>query len=133
MNDIWHSFHKYESVCPKSCSVLEYTGFVDYIGSNGIVYNPKPNETYFSLTIRYKPPAMVTLHEEYLIIDFYGMVGVVGGTLGLFVGFSIFDVVTYVVTFFQKVHEIIHKRNPSNNLSSSKPIVVKECHENMKN
>ena len=133
LNDLWKSFDKYQSMCPKSCSVLEYTGFVDFIGSNGIVYNQKPNETYFSLTIRYKPPAMVTLHEEYLIIDFYGMVGVVGGTLGLFVGFSIFDVVTYVVTFFQKIHKIIHKRNPDDNLASSKPIVVKECHENMKN
>ena len=111
MNDIWHSFHKYESVCPKSCSVLEYTGFVDFIGSNGIVYNRKPNETYFSLTIRYKPPAMVTLHEEYLIIDFYGMVGVVGGTLGLFVGFSFFDVITLLMKFYQKVHDQINKRN----------------------
>ena len=68
--DVWNSFHKYESMCPKSCSVLEYTGFVDYTGSNGAVYKQKTNEHYFSLTIRYKPPAMVTLHEEYLIIDF---------------------------------------------------------------
>ena len=121
-------------MCPKSCSVLEYTGFVDYTGKDQLkFYTQNPNETFFSLAIRYKPPAMVTLYEEYLIIDSYGMVGVVGGTLGLFVGFSIFDVVTYVVTFFQKIHEIIHRRTPDDNLLSSKPIVVKECHENMKN
>ena len=63
------------------------------------------------MAIRYKPPAMVTLHEEYLIIDFYGMVGVVGGTLGLFVGFSFFDVITRLMKFYQKVHDQINKRN----------------------
>ena len=98
-------------MCPKSCSAIEYTGFVDFIGPNGVVYKQKPNETYFSLTIRYKPPAMVTLHEEYLIIDFYGMVGVVGGTLGLFVGFSFFDVITLLMKFYQKVHDQINQRN----------------------
>ena len=120
-------------MCPKSCSVLEYTGFVDYTGSNGAVYKQKTNEHYFSLTIRYKPPAMVTLHEEYLIIDFYGMVGIVGGTLGLFVGFSFFDVITYLMSFLQKVREQINKRNSVDKMAPSATIEVKECHVNVKN
>ena len=105
-------------MCPKSCSALEYTGYVDYTASNvditgeyGAFYWPKPNETYFSLTIRHKHPATVTINEEYVIIDFYGMVGVVGGTLGLFVGFSFFDVITLLMKFYQKVHDQINKRN----------------------
>ena len=76
---------------------------------------------------------MVTLYEEYLIIDSYGMVGVVGGTLGLFVGFSFFDAVTYVMTFFQKMYEKIYKRKSVNNLAPVKITEEKECHENMKN
>ena len=101
--------------------------------NGGVVYNQKPNETYLSLTIKYKPPATVTIHEEYLIIDFYGMVGVVGGTLGLFVGFSFFDVITYLMKFFQKVHKGINKRNSVDKMTRSLTIEVKECHENMKN
>ena len=120
-------------MCAKSCSVLEYTGFVDYTGPNGVVYKPNPNETYFSLTIRYKAPATITLHEEYLIIDIYGMVGIVGGTLGLFVGFSFFDVITYLMKFFQKVHEGINKRNSVDKMAPSLTIEVKEYQENMKN
>ena len=118
-------------MCAKSCSVLEYTGFVDYIGPNGVVYKPNPNETYFSLTIRYKALATVTHHEEYIIIDFYGMVGVVGGTLGLFVGFSFFDAITFLVTFFQKVHEQINKRNSMDKITTSNITKVKESPENL--
>ena len=95
-------------MCPKSCSALEYTGYVDYTASNvditgeyGAFYWPKPNETYFSLTIRHKHPATVTIHEEYVIID----------TFGLFVGFSFFDVITLLMKFYQKVHDQINQRN----------------------
>ena len=75
---------------------------MDYTQPFGSVYWPNPNETYFSLAIRYNSPATVTVHEEYIVIDFYGMFGIVGGTLGLFVGFSFFDVLTYLITFFSK-------------------------------
>jgi hypothetical protein len=34
---------------------------------------------------------IVTIHEEYLVYDFLSFVGSVGGSLGLFVGFSFFD------------------------------------------
>ena len=32
----------------------------------------------------------ITVHEEYVVYDFNGIVGTVGGSLGLFVGFSYF-------------------------------------------
>ena len=118
-------------MCAKSCSVLEYTGFVDSIGPNGVVYKPNPNETYFSLTIRHKHPGTVTINEEYVIIDFYGMVGVVGGTLGLFIGFSFFDAITFLMTFFQKVNEHINQRNSMDKITPSQITEVKECVENL--
>ena len=111
-------------MCPKSCSAIEYKGYVDFRAENGYVYKAKPNESYFSLTIQYKIPATVTHHEEYLVMDFYGMVGVVGGTLGLFVGFSFFDAINFVMTFFQKVYEQIIKRNSMDKIVPSKTTEV---------
>ena len=116
-------------MCPKSCFALEYTGYVDYIQEKGSLYNPRSNGTYFSLSIRYKTPAMATLHEEYIIIDSYGMVSVVGGTLGIFVGFSFFDVITFLMTFFQKAHDLINKRKPMDKIAPSETTIVKECPE----
>ena len=86
-------------MCPKSCFALEYTGYVDHILEKGYIYNTRTNGTYFSLSIRFKTPAMATFHEEYVIIDSYGMVGVIGGTLGIFIGFSFIDVITLLMTF----------------------------------
>jgi hypothetical protein len=34
---------------------------------------------------------IVTINEEYLVFDILSFVGSVGGSLGLFVGFSFFD------------------------------------------
>ena len=41
------------------------------------------------------------VYEEYLIYDFWTMVGSVGGSLGLFVGFSIFDFICQMIDFVQ--------------------------------
>ena len=120
-------------MCPKYCFVLEYTGYMDYIQEQalfGVVYNPKPNEKYFSLSIRYKTPAL--LHKEYMINDFYGMVGVVGGTLGLFVGFSFADVIIFLMTCLQKVHDQIKERIRVNKITPSVMTEVKECSEKLR-
>ena len=83
------------------------------------------------MSIRYKAPGTVTLHEEYIIIDFYGMVGIVGGTLGLFVGFSFFDVITFLISFFQKLYQLIRKRNSIDKIAPSEITEVEECPENL--
>ena len=33
----------------------------------------------------------ITIEEEYVVYSFTGIVGTVGGSLGLFIGFSFFD------------------------------------------
>ena len=119
-------------MCPKSCFALEYTGYVDHILEKGYIYNTRTNGTYFSLSIRFKTPAMATFHEEYVIIDSYGMVGVVGGTLGIFIGFSFIDVITLLMTFFQKAHDLINKRNPMYKIAPPKTSIVKECPESFR-
>ena len=110
---------------------MEYTGYVDYIQEKapGVAYKPKPNEKFFSLSIRYKTPAL--LHEEYIINDFYGMVGVVGGTLGLFVGFSFADIIIFLMTCLQKVHDQIKERIRVDKITPSEIIEIKERSEKL--
>ena len=117
----------YLSLCPKSCSALEYTGSVDYEASKGIIYSrPSKNTTYFSLVVRYKPPGTKFVYEEYLIVDFYGMVGVVGGTLGLFVGFSFFNVITFFIELIKRMYKKYKTPIMTEEMISSNMIKVEE-------
>ena len=38
-------------------------------------------------------------HKEYLVYDDIGMIGSIGGSLGLFIGFSLFDSLTMIMDF----------------------------------
>ena len=67
----------------KPCTLLQYKS----VGATW--YNPKQHEAMFRMTF-HKPPR-VTVKEEYLIYDLLTMIGAVGGTLGIFIGFSFHD------------------------------------------
>ena len=51
----------------------------------------------FNLKIKYGAPEVVIVYEEYLITDFTVVLGSVGGTLGLFIGFSFFNIISYLI------------------------------------
>ena len=42
------------------------------------------------------------VYEEYLIYDAVGMIGAVGGTLGMIIGFSFNNVINYLISMFQR-------------------------------
>ena len=42
----------------------------------------------------------ITTNEEYLIYDFSGIVGSLGGNLGLFIGFSFRDMFSFIIDLF---------------------------------
>ena len=81
--------------CLKSCVIEEYQGRIDYEDLRTL------DTSVFRLIFRYALPYKVLITQEYLIYDFIGMVGSVGGTLGMFVGFSFIDVVNRVANFFR--------------------------------
>ena len=84
-------------LCQQSCSTTEFSGKLVYEGQvPGLDMN---HMTYFSYSI--KAPAKWTVNEEYLIYDFVGLVGSVGGTLGMFIGFSFINIITHILTFLQ--------------------------------
>ena len=42
------------------------------------------------------------VHEEYLIYDEVGMIGSVGGTFGMFIGFSFANIVSQILNLIEK-------------------------------
>ena len=74
----------------RPCNILEYQGyktFEELIDDNQTV----------TLEYSFAPPFMTTVHQEYLIFDVTGMIGSVGGTLGMCIGFSFSGVTTTVL------------------------------------
>ena len=75
----------------KPCMVLEYQGKKTYDW----------DDEKYQTAIEYKfaPPMMTNVQQEYLIFDTIGMIGSVGGTLGMCIGFSFSGVTTYILDF----------------------------------
>ena len=61
---------------------------------------------------RFAKPGKVILRTEYYLYDFISTLGNVGGTLGLFIGFSFSGTISYILNFIiarlneQKIHKI---------------------------
>ena len=47
----------------------------------------------------------MVVNEDYLIYDLEGLVGSVGGTLGMFIGFSFINVITDVLNYLKQLLE----------------------------
>ena len=75
-------------VCPKHCHKVQYEGIVSYESTM---------ENFTQIQWHYEfPTDDIDVHEEYLIFDAAGLIGSIGGTLGLFIGFSFRDIVEIV-------------------------------------
>ena len=77
----------------RPCNILEYQGYKTF---EEPLMDDNDNK---SVTLEYSfaPPFMTLVHQEYLIFDFTGMIGSVGGTLGMCIGFSFSGVTTTVL------------------------------------
>ena len=99
-NQLYQVFQSMDDfLCPKLCAIEVYTGKIDYEENKSIT-----NLSNFSLIVdlRYARPYTVSVSREYLIYDFIGMVGSVGGTLGMFIGFSFYEIVRRIFEFLKK-------------------------------
>ena len=78
---------------PKTCTILQYSGDLEWEGS----YKIPIREVY--LWYNFMPPKTVTVNEEYLIYDIDGFIGAVGGTMGIFIGFSFSNTFSLFMNF----------------------------------
>ena len=53
----------------------------------------------------YSTPRRIELHTEYYLYDFISMLGNVGGSLGLFVGFSFSGAIGYLLNIILKIYQ----------------------------
>ena len=88
--------------CRKSCNILEFIGKTVVEGEDVPEMNLN-HATQFSYSI--KAPATMVVNEEYLIYDLEGLVGSVGGTLGMFIGFSFINVIKDVLNYLKQLLE----------------------------
>ena len=87
----WKNLSILSQNCQKPCSITEYKGqtkkYKGWSTKNGLKFS------IFLFTNEMK------IHEEYIVYNEVDLVGIVGGNLGLFIGFSFFDKVKQVINF----------------------------------
>ena len=71
----------------------------------GRVMRPSQTKTQNTshLWYHFTPPGNLIVHEEYLVFDMISLISSVGGTLGLCIGFSFANLVTYAMTFLKQL------------------------------
>ena len=91
---------------PRPCSTLEYTGEEMSVYSIVSDYNTTAFEIYY----RFGSPELVTMYNEYVVYDGIAIVGSVGGTLGMCIGFSFTNIVSILIKTFQSTIGIFQRK-----------------------
>ena len=87
----WRRFSLLAQNCQKPCEAIEYKGEpIRYDGWS------EPGKLTFSVFFSMNE---IKIQEEYLVYNAVDLVGIVGGNLGLFIGFSFYDKIKQVITF----------------------------------
>ena len=81
--------------CSKACKTFQYTGTMKQF------HNFINNSRDVQLSYWFNSENEVEVFEEYQIYEITSVIGSIGGTLGLFVGFSFFDMSTKLINIFQ--------------------------------
>ena len=96
--NLWIAYYTEKNaskICPKHCSKYEYRGKRYHkVGTKNNNYNITWFYRFLSKNFE--------VHEEYLLYDTTGLIGSVGGTLGLFTGFSFLEVINNIIDFTYK-------------------------------
>ena len=109
--------------CLPSCRIVNYS--VKHTYSE----DTESDQAKRDIFIRYhvEGPKMLELNE-YVIYDFGAMLGSIGGTLGMFVGFSFAGCFSFLLTRIRLIIEYILKKK-ANKVEDEKVIIVQEMPE----
>ena len=91
---IFRSYKKFRDDHKRPCHVTEYSGEITFKDK---LYSNKT----FAIGLKLGPPGLTTHYTERLVFDLVGMVGSIGGTLGMCIGFS-FSGITSTLLGFMK-------------------------------
>ena len=84
----------WDGVSRKTCDTLEYSG--------EIRLHEEPVEDVKKIRFQYNLDRTMKVQEEYLIYDEVGLIGSVGGTFGMFIGFSFANIVSLILNQIQR-------------------------------
>ena len=88
-----------ETNCKKPCEIQQY------IEDGKIWYTENAN--HFWLWYQFEDNQDTIVNEEYLIYDTINMIGSLGGTLGLFIGFSSTNVLNVIISWIKSYFIVI--------------------------
>ena len=80
----------------KPCTRLQYSNIV-------VESTRKYRLSSIEVRIKFAKPLQVRVKTEYLLMDFLSMIGAVGGTLGLCIGFSFKEVLGFLLDLVRVV------------------------------
>ena len=82
--------------CPKMCASLIFRG--ELARETGSFYDPRHSEIFFWFASN-----ETQVHTEYLVFDTNGLIGSIGGSLGLFIGFSFHGAMISILAFMKNI------------------------------
>ena len=104
-NNLSRTWDKNLNTCPNSCTQFEYQGkmksLVGYVNDSKSVWME-----YLFLS------GYLEVHQEYLVYEMDDVIGSIGGTLGLFIGFSFHELLKYFIEIIKNhvLHTIIRNK-----------------------
>ena len=94
--------NKVDFKCKHSCNILQYSGF-ETQRENSVSTSQPELYDYCGFTYHFgNADNKMKAFHEYLIYDSMGMIGSVGGTFGMFIGFSMTGVISSIIGFFKE-------------------------------
>ena len=103
MDPIAKDFGEFEAIVPFNSAKENYMGLYGTLNFQNKQKNPqeKENWNFYQMHYYIDKEIEMKVYEEYIIIDAMGMIGSVGGTLGLFIGFSFSNVINVLIGYLQ--------------------------------
>ena len=92
-----------ETNCKKPCEIQQYIeDWKNYLVGNGDSNKANhESKLWFWLWYQFEDDQDTIVYEEYLIYDTINMIGSLGGTLGIFIGFSFSNVLNVIISWIQ--------------------------------
>ena len=90
-----------KSKCKKPCEIQQYTEDWKTWENGNVLSNNEESKLWFWIWYQFEDEQDTIVYEEYLIYDTINMIGSLGGTLGLFIGFSFSNVLNVIISWIK--------------------------------